>query len=346
MDQKLSLNNEFKAFLPYSTLRTLYKHATLRQKTESKSIVSKCRCAYPTIAFQDLPNELILVIFSFLELKPYIISHGVCRKWQQMLPLVDIHPIRRRMFKLFHHMLQHPGFLDTRPWPLQTIQPFDRKAYIEALLSQYPAVPEEFELWILEWPARMVVFSMWPGSPFTHYQDVTKDQVHGINWLAYLPEGSPSLLTLVHRSRIHDHHSMPALLIWANNAKIMWLIFDKDEPELFGRVQVTDWNSEQAPIECRFPMPDDEHDDRYCRIFDNWLEFLQHFWDVNMRCIMYLLSKSSFQYHEHRPMAHPVPYEFGSWMANIRPSPPWVSCNEPQIQEAMQNFDYPDSDYD
>ncbi|KAF9537482.1 hypothetical protein CPC08DRAFT_756452 [Agrocybe pediades] len=281
MDQKLSLNNEFKAF----------------QSLRQKSIVTEC--APPKTVFQDLPNELLL----------------------------------------------HPGFLDTRPWPLQTIQPFDRKAYVEALLSQYHAVPEEFELWILEWPARMAIFSMWPGSPFTHYQEMKRDQVDGINWLAYLPEGSPSLLTLVHRNPIHDHHAMPALLIWRNSAKTTWLIFDKDEPELYGRVQMLDWNSQQAPIECRFPVPDDEYDERYCRIFGSWLEFLEFFWDFHVECVNSLLPAVSLvQEQEHRPMAHPVPYEFGSWITNIRPSPPWVSRREPQTQEDMQNFSYPDSD--
>ncbi|KAF4612100.1 hypothetical protein D9613_003634 [Agrocybe pediades] len=310
-----------------------------RTSLDKKSIV--IHCAPPKTAFQDLPNELVLVVFSFLELKSYIISHGVCMKWQQLLPFADIHPIRRRMFKLFHHMLQHPGFLDTRPWPLQTIQPFDRKAYIEALLSQYPAVPEEFELWILEWPARMVIFSIWPGSPFIDYRERTRDQVDGINWLAYLPEGSPSLLTLVHRNPVHDHHPMPALLIWTDEAKILWLIFDTNEPELFGSVQLTSWISDEAAIECRFPKPEDEWD--ICSmLFRNWLEFLESFWDRNIARVASLSSKSSPKYLEHRPMVHPVPYEFGTWTPHFRPSPPWVSRSEPQVQKDMQNFSYPD----
>ncbi|KAF9536084.1 hypothetical protein CPC08DRAFT_731706, partial [Agrocybe pediades] len=207
---------------------------------------------------QLLPSELLLLVFSFLELRSYIILHGVCKVWKQLLPFADIHPIRRRMFNLFHHMLNHSGFFDTRSWPLQTVQRFDRKTYIEALLSQYPAIPEELELWILEWPARTVIFSIWPGSPFTYYQEFTRDQVDGINWLAYVPEGSPSLLTLVHRNPIHYYHQMPALLIWTDEAKILWLIFDTNEPELFGSAQWTCWMVDEAAIECRFPKPEDE----------------------------------------------------------------------------------------
>ncbi|KAF9539105.1 hypothetical protein CPC08DRAFT_598814, partial [Agrocybe pediades] len=175
----------------------------------------------------DLPNELVLLIFSFLELKPYIISHGVCKKWQQLLPVADIHPLRRRMFDLFYHMLDHPRFLKTRPWTLKTLKPFDRKAYIDALLSQYPAVPEEFRLWIMEWPARMVPFGMWPGSPFTFHREMSLEEANGTNWLAYLPEGSPSLLTLLHNHPSHDEHCIPALLFWKDSVSAYWLIFDQ-----------------------------------------------------------------------------------------------------------------------
>ncbi|KAF9559416.1 hypothetical protein CPC08DRAFT_594199, partial [Agrocybe pediades] len=177
----------------------------------------------------DFPNELVLDIFSFLELKPFIISHGVCKGWKQLLPLADIHPIRRRLFNLFHHMLQHPHFLETRLWTLKTLHPFDRKAYIDALLSQYPAVPEEFCLWIIEWPDRMVPFGVWPGSPFTFHRASTLEEDYGVNWLAYLPDGSPSLLKVLHRypSGSHEDHWIPALLFWKLQHRASWLIFEK-----------------------------------------------------------------------------------------------------------------------
>ncbi|KAF9560327.1 hypothetical protein CPC08DRAFT_708138 [Agrocybe pediades] len=184
MGQTLSLNNVFNAVQrrPYALFNLkalLYGHET--QKAFISTVIQPTP---PRITFQDLPTELVHIIFSFLELKPYIISHGVCKRWKQLLPLADIHPIRRRMLHLFHHMLQHPRFLDTRPWTLKTLKPFDRKAYIDALLSQYPAVLEEFRLWIMEWPARMVPFGMWPGSPFTYHHAVTFEEANGTNWLA------------------------------------------------------------------------------------------------------------------------------------------------------------------
>ncbi|KAF4611569.1 hypothetical protein D9613_003629 [Agrocybe pediades] len=142
---------------------------------------------------------------------------------------------------------------------------------------------------------------------------------------------------------------MPALLIWRNNSKTTWLIFDEDEPELYGRVQVMDWYSRQAPIECRFPaVPGSDehaHPSRYCRLFKSWLEYLEFFWDVNIECVTSLSAIPPVLSQEHRPMVQPIPYEFGSWTANVRPSPPWVSRGEPQIQEDMQNFSYPDYDH-
>ncbi|KAF9554134.1 hypothetical protein CPC08DRAFT_785135 [Agrocybe pediades] len=65
------------------------------------------------VMLDPLPNELLLHIFSFLEIKPYLISRAVCKKWQMLLPHADVHPIRRRMLQLFHHMLQSPDFLNT-----------------------------------------------------------------------------------------------------------------------------------------------------------------------------------------------------------------------------------------
>ncbi|KAF9560343.1 hypothetical protein CPC08DRAFT_708151 [Agrocybe pediades] len=292
---------------------------------------------------QLLPNELLLIIFSFLELKPFTVAHSVCKRWKQLLPLTDMHPIRQRMLRLVSHMLSHPRFLDTRPWTLKTIKPFDRKAYINALLSQYPAVPEEFRLWIMEWPARMVPFGMWPGSPFTFHNAVTFEEADGTNWLAYLPEGSPSLFTLLHSHPSHDDHCIPALLFWKDDLRAYWLIFDQGEPELFGRVFVSDSDMENSPVVCRIPYEDDDIMDELPVITCNdWLHFIEICWDHQIKLALSRERPARFSpFIKDEPVSYPVSYHLGAWIATIRPTHPWISSTNPKVLEELRRHVYP-----
>ena len=162
------------------------------------------------ITLQSLPPEL-LHIFSFLELKPYIISRAVCKDWQRLLPLADIHPIQRRLFNLFLHMLEYPRFIETRSWTTKHLQLFDRQAYVNSLLSQYPAIPDEFRMWILEWPGHMAISCMWPGLPMVQYLRPTLERGCGVSWMAY---GSPMLLSIAYKEGTSTPRFIPALLLW------------------------------------------------------------------------------------------------------------------------------------
>ncbi|PPQ92219.1 hypothetical protein CVT25_008991 [Psilocybe cyanescens] len=118
-------------------------------------------CTKTSITLQSLPVEILLHMFLFLELKPYIISHGVCKDWQGLLPLVKLHPIRRRLLALYHQIINTPHFERSLTWSLENLEPFDRQAYIDSLLSQYPAIPEEFPLliWRTESKTDWLVFA-------------------------------------------------------------------------------------------------------------------------------------------------------------------------------------------
>ncbi|KAF9540149.1 hypothetical protein CPC08DRAFT_717339 [Agrocybe pediades] len=228
-------------------------------------------------------------------------------------------------------MLQHPRFLETRPWTLKTLNPFDRKAYIDALLSQYPAVPEEFRLWIMEWPARMAPFGMWPGSPFTYHHVVTFEEANGTNWLAYLPEGSPALLTLLHRHPSHKDHFIPALLAWKEDYQAHWLIFAKDEPELFGRVIAPDAvESMDCPIVCRLPHPAEEveEDEYFNRTYNDWLQFLEIRWDKHLKMVLALEAEQAHHtFRKDEPLSYPVDYELCAFAATTRPTQTYPSVD-------------------
>ncbi|KAJ7665080.1 hypothetical protein DFH06DRAFT_985784, partial [Mycena polygramma] len=143
--------------------------------------------------FVDLPPEVSLQIFPHLPLKALIAGEGVCRLWKQLISMAEINPTRRSLWALYRTIVNDPLFLSTRPWLLANLRPFDRQAYIDALLSQHNYIPEDFRLWILEWPARAVIACAWPGLPQTYcgpQPDEDGDDIErmiGCNFLGRIP---------------------------------------------------------------------------------------------------------------------------------------------------------------
>ncbi|KAF9560317.1 hypothetical protein CPC08DRAFT_708127 [Agrocybe pediades] len=267
----------------------------------------------------SLPNELLLHIFSFLELKSYLISRAVCKKWQMLLPHAEVHPIRRRMLKLFEHMLQAPKFLETRPWILDNLRHFDRQAYIEGLLDQYPAIPEEYRLWILEWPEKMVVFGIWPGLPLVRFDGDTIHMHHGVSWLGY---SKPLLLALVYSKgapAIQDN-LMPALLVWRTSEHTHWLLFDKDEPGLFGRVLIITY-PELPSYYPTLEMYDRDDIPFFVEDFPDWISYLEYRLHTGIAT-----RPSTFRGRSQLvlPVEHPVSYRLSTFLPQVLPSPPWA----------------------
>ncbi|KII94389.1 hypothetical protein PLICRDRAFT_36656 [Plicaturopsis crispa FD-325 SS-3] len=130
----------------------------------------------------DLPPELLLEVFAHLpHLRSLIAAQGVNRDWRRLLPLSDIRPARRALLELYMHAVKSPSFLATRETILPQIVPFDREEYLAKLCPAPPhspdMLPEQFRLWILEWPTRATISRLWPGYRGTggirqtHYAD-------------------------------------------------------------------------------------------------------------------------------------------------------------------------------
>ncbi|KAJ7603167.1 hypothetical protein FB45DRAFT_963143 [Roridomyces roridus] len=117
--------------------------------------------------FEDFPPELTLQIFPHLPLKGLVAAEGVCRQWKQFVAITDIYPPRRALFELYQKIVRDPLFrdLDTRPWLWDNLRSFDRQAYVDHILAQHDYIPEDFRLWILEWPNKAVIACAWPGLP-------------------------------------------------------------------------------------------------------------------------------------------------------------------------------------
>ncbi|KAJ7137635.1 hypothetical protein C8R46DRAFT_611467 [Mycena filopes] len=155
--------------------------------------------------FDDFPPEIPLQIFPHMHLKGLISARGVSKRWRELISLADIHPARIGLLELYQRTIHDPRFLDTRPWTLENLRPFDRQAYIDALLAQHSYIPDDFRFYVLEWPARAAIACAWPGLPddyITEHGTPKKeggdgraddvDRIAGCNFLGRIPP-------LVHR---------------------------------------------------------------------------------------------------------------------------------------------------
>ncbi|TCD69467.1 hypothetical protein EIP91_007593 [Steccherinum ochraceum] len=109
---------------------------------------------------EDLPNEILLQIYPYMPLQGLIAARGVDRRWRSLVSQAYIYPIRQRLLELYLYCLEKPAFLDSRPDVIPHIIPYDRDDYLKFLPD---VIPEEFELWIREWPAYGVIGWIWPG---------------------------------------------------------------------------------------------------------------------------------------------------------------------------------------
>ena len=122
----------------------------------------------------DLPNELLLPIFSHLPLKALIASRGVCRRWRYLVTSADLDPDRRSLLTLYLRALQTPSFLITRSEIVAALQPFDRNAFLQIVRDNgIKKLPKEFQMWIEEWPAKAAIGWIWPGLDWSFYRGET-----------------------------------------------------------------------------------------------------------------------------------------------------------------------------
>ncbi|KAI0782089.1 hypothetical protein C8Q75DRAFT_536677 [Abortiporus biennis] len=113
----------------------------------------------------DLPNELLFHIFGDLNLTSLIAARGVCHRWKSIVSSANtIHPARRSLLDLYLRAVNSPTFLPTRPHILPHLQTFNREEFYEKLPM---STPDEFKVWILEWPQKAVIGWLWPGLPST-----------------------------------------------------------------------------------------------------------------------------------------------------------------------------------
>lgn len=116
------------------------------------------------MSFSVLPNELVMEFFTWLPLKALIAAQGVNRQWRHLLPLSNLLPARKALLALYLDAVEKEFIPeDTKSHPDNLLQ-FDRITYLSRLVAKNnnEDLPEEFRVWILEWPC-IVMGWMWPG---------------------------------------------------------------------------------------------------------------------------------------------------------------------------------------
>ncbi|PPR03807.1 hypothetical protein CVT26_001002, partial [Gymnopilus dilepis] len=163
-----------------------------------------------------------------------ITARLVSHHWRHLISLAPIHPTRRRLLSLYHTVLAHPrpDALAQEYLHAKLDSTFDSEAYIAALLAQNPekgGVPEEFSMWVLEWPERVCINGMWPGLPFTMCGMDTNatagsSRRYGANYLAVRPPVVSGVGVMDSEARLGSgsgiitatRASVPMLPIWTS----------------------------------------------------------------------------------------------------------------------------------
>ncbi|KAL0954135.1 hypothetical protein HGRIS_005275 [Hohenbuehelia grisea] len=181
---------------------------------------------HPTnVNLPDLPQDILYDLLPYLPLQSLIAARGVCRTWHHAAELADIHPIRRELLNIYLDLIDRPWFLDSRKWPLENLRDFDRQAYLDTLLAQYNWLPEDFSMWILEWPARATFGWVWPGLPSDDFSgETTFHRLSGVNTLGIIPPEVGAVFLVYPRDEEEmpdgnpkerpDDFVAPALLVW------------------------------------------------------------------------------------------------------------------------------------
>jgi F-box-like len=169
----------------------------------------------------DIPPEIQLQFFSYLPLKALIAAHGVSHRWRLLISYADILSARRALLDLYLKILASPLFIPTRACIVDRLRHFDRQKYLDKLMRhhRYQDFPEEFRVWVLEWPARAVIQRCWPGLPLvgaSQFRDDDTEMFSETNWLA-------SALPFLD---VPGEGIVPALCLWADHTavRVTWLV--------------------------------------------------------------------------------------------------------------------------
>ena len=192
----------------------------------------------------QIPNEMLLEFFHFFPLKSLISARGVNQKWRRLVPLAHLIPARRALLDLYDTVIKSPVFLSSRDVVLSNTLPFDREAYLDSLLREHCAIPDEFYFWLMEWPSAAAFGWTHPILNAEHNRKKEPWRPFGMNclsvesasireceWMSDFALHVNSFPAAAPRYK-KDWVALKAILVWAEEshfAMLTWLIID-DRP--------------------------------------------------------------------------------------------------------------------
>ncbi|KAJ8507351.1 hypothetical protein ONZ45_g10277 [Pleurotus djamor] len=220
-----------------------------------------------------LPTELVLYLYTFFHVGTLLLARGVSHQWRSLLTQANVHPIRRELIDIYVLCVHKSWFLDSRPWTVGNLSLFDRQAYINALLNHYPYLPEPFQIWILEWPAKAAFACVWPGLPQLPSDEMGPFFRDRKGW-NMLDSSNPAVWTLKYiDEETYEEGTMPELLpaiplFHYPGAYAIWLVLDPREA-FRGRVVYT---VEEDTLSSALERNSDG------LIFSDWIAYLR--WEI------------------------------------------------------------------
>ncbi|KAL0952599.1 hypothetical protein HGRIS_006854 [Hohenbuehelia grisea] len=227
----------------------------------------------------ELPSDVVLELFTHFPLKTLIAARGVSRTWRTFVEESDINPIRRALLHFYLRIVHSPWFLVSRKWVAENNRSFDREDYMRTLRQYGPGchIPEDFAMWILEWPARAVIRCQWPGLPDTLCRVPCNPLTRciGYNCLGTLP---PTVRVVTYSEYVNDEDEnddeqlfidVPALAIWEEPRDVkIWLLLDGSD-RFRGQILSTsaDFNEFEG---------DKYHTNQFYNYKKNWLDYLEY----------------------------------------------------------------------
>ncbi|KAI0094434.1 hypothetical protein BDY19DRAFT_988281 [Irpex rosettiformis] len=134
------------------------------------------------LRLMDLPDEVHLAIQSHMTLTTLLTARAVCRLWNSTIPGSHIPSPRLRLLNLYLRLVHSPAFHATRKDTLKRLEPFDRTRALGMAGKGSVEIPDEFRLWLLEWPERAAFGGIWPG--LRTLLDIDTDAAHSTTFKA------------------------------------------------------------------------------------------------------------------------------------------------------------------
>lgn len=111
-----------------------------------------------------------------MPLQSLIAARGVSKEWRHFASVSFIHPVRQSLLEFYLHAIDSPSFLKSRDLLLPELRALGREEYINSIEAETGiCLPDEFRLWVLEWPLKAITTWLWPG-----FCSVQPRPLHGI----------------------------------------------------------------------------------------------------------------------------------------------------------------------